>query len=271
MQNTFPEIQQIQPTVTHRKELYSAEDAVHVLLDASLTDSAVSEDDESSNIDSESEYDLSDPEAGMNAEDNELNTRHTGYETITSTTEQQRGQSTRHHRGVSTARHGGASIARGRRASTAIFRGANTAQQRGRISIRRQRGRNTRGQRGKSWSRGACGQRENTEELQRSPLEVKDICTKTDVVKEDFPFMPVQPSGFHLPPGIDISSPEELFKLFFGAEIVEYICKATNEYAESLKEKKPVMYKYFNSMSSKEFYKLLAIFIHFGYKKIPRY
>lgn len=38
---------------------------------------------------------------------------------------------------------------------------------------------------------------------------------------------------------------------------------------QSLKDKKPVMYKYFQSMNSDDFYKLVAILIHFGYRRIP--
>ena len=98
-------------------------------------------------------------------------------------------------------------------------------------------------------------------------LYIVNICTKTDTVKEVFPFTPVYPAGFHLPSGVDTSNPEALFKLFFGNDILEYICKASNEYAESLKEKKPTMYKYYTSMTTEDFYQLVAIFIHFGYKK----
>ena len=49
------------------------------------------------------------------------------------------------------------------------------------------------------------------------------------------------------------------------------LCKASNEYAEFLKDKKPVMYKYFGGMNPDNFYKLVGILIHFGYRKIPRY
>ena len=51
----------------------------------------------------------------------------------------------------------------------------------------------------------------------------------------------------------------------FLIETVENPCKASNEYAESLKDKKPVMYKYFGSMNPDDFYKLVGI------SKIQRY
>ena len=38
-----------------------------------------------------------------------------------------------------------------------------------------------------------------------------------------------------------------------------------------MKDSKPVMFSYFKSMNSIDFYKLVAILIHFGYKKIPAY
>ena len=70
----------------HKEIYYSAED-VRLLLDTSLTDSTVSEtgseDKQSSNIDSNTEYDLSDPEARLSTEDNEL--ERSGAETFSST------------------------------------------------------------------------------------------------------------------------------------------------------------------------------------------
>ena len=49
------------------------------------------------------------------------------------------------------------------------------------------------------------------------------------------------------------------------------ICDATNEYAEQQKDKHPVMYRYFSPMTPDDFYALVGIFVHLGYRKIPRY
>ena len=75
--------------------------------------------------------------------------------------------------------------------------------------------------------------------------------------------------GFYIPSEVDTSNLEELFKLFFDKQIVEYICKSSDEYADCHKDDKPVMY--YDKMSIDDFYKLVAIFIHLGYKKIPKY
>ena len=53
--------------------------------------------------------------------------------------------------------------------------------------------------------------------------------------------------------------------------MVEYICKSSDEYAEIMKDKKPFMYKHYQSMSHDSFMKLLGILIHFGYRKIPQF
>ena len=80
MQVTLPEIRENgqNQSLHHKETRYSAED-VRLILDTSLTDSTVSEtgseDEQSSDIDSSTEYDLSDPEAGLNTEDDEFYTR----------------------------------------------------------------------------------------------------------------------------------------------------------------------------------------------------
>ena len=80
MQATSPEIRENgqNQSLHHKETRYSAED-VRLILDRSLTDSTVSEtgseDEQSSDIDSSTEYDLSDPEAGLNTEDDEFCTR----------------------------------------------------------------------------------------------------------------------------------------------------------------------------------------------------
>ena len=83
-------------------------------------------------------------------------------------------------------------------------------------------------------------------------------------------FNPLRSIGPHLPSCIDVSSPAELFKLYFDSDIVQKICDATNEYAERNKDKHPVMYRYFSPMTPDDFYALVGIFVHLGYRKIPR-
>ena len=85
------------------------------------------------------------------------------------------------------------------------------------------------------------------------------------------PFDPPRPSSVYIPEDVDPNSPIELFKLFFDAEIVDYICNTSNEYAESEKEKRPAMYRYYKSMTKNDLYKLLGVIIHLGYRRIPRY
>ena len=71
---------------------------------------------------------------------------------------------------------------------------------------------------------------------------------------------------------MDTSNPEDLFKLFFDKEMVDYyICKSSNEHAEVFKDSKLIMYKYYNYMSPVDFHKMVAILIHLGYNGIPRY
>ena len=74
MQNTSFELQESsQNQSLHREEIQYSADDVRLLLDTSLADSTVSEtgseDEQSSDIDSSTEYDLSDPEAGLRTED----------------------------------------------------------------------------------------------------------------------------------------------------------------------------------------------------------
>lgn len=89
-------------------------------------------------------------------------------------------------------------------------------------------------------------------------------------VPKTHPFQPLRPVGPHLPATIQVSSPAELFKLYFDSGIVVRICDATNEYAERNKEK-AVMYRYYTPMTPDDFYAFVGIFVHLGYRKIPRY
>ena len=131
----------------------------------------------------------------------------------------------------------------------------------------RSRGRRSRSAYGRC--RGSKEQR-NLQEPEREPLKIESIA-KTDSVTTIFPFTPTTPPGYYLPDGTDTSDPESLFKLFFSDDIVAYICKASDEYADLLQDRRKVMYKYYKGMSTEDFYKMVAILIHFGYKKIPNY
>ena len=129
----------------------------------------------------------------------------------------ERGQSTERQVRQSTRRRRRQNASYQRGVSTRRLTGANTGRQR-RARTGRQRRGNTGRQRGRSRSRGRQSTRQPSD---RPELEVVNICTKTDTVKEVFPFTPVYPAGFHLPSGVDTSNPEALFKLFFGNDIVE--------------------------------------------------
>ena len=54
-------------------------------------------------------------------------------------------------------------------------------------------------------------------------------------------------------------------------EIVQSIMDASNEYAEQSKDNHPVMFQYYIRMTSEDFYLLVGVFVHMGYRKIPCY
>lgn len=224
--------------------VYSSED-VCAMLDASVDTASIgSESENESDSDSESEFDLSNPEAGLSASDES--------EYFLSQTCEEPDQYFSSQDST----------------SCSGIRGQST---RCRSRSRKPRGAVRTRARGRGSRKSRSTAKSSTEEPKRPPLPVKDICNKTDVVKEDFTFAPDRPEGFFIPSEVDTSNPEELFKLFFNKDIVEYICKSSDEYAECHKDDKPVMYKYYDMMSTDDFYKLVAIFIHLGYKKIPKY
>ena len=136
-------------------------------------------------------------------------------------------------------------------------------------SHRRSRGARNRGGRGRGQS--FREQRRKSDEPPRLPLNIECILTKTDVVKATFLLTPSTQPGFYLPVDIETSDPESLFKLFFSQDIAEYICKASDEYADLLRDRRKVMYEYYKRMAVEDFYKMVALLIHFGYKKIPNY
>jgi len=141
----------------------------------------------------------------------------------------------------------------------------------------RTRSRSTRGQRQGRGTQGSSndnqsGTQVNSNDNQkRKPLPIKNILTTTDAPKEVFPFIPVTQPGFYLPDATDTSDPETLFKLFFSDDIVGYICRASDEYVALLQDRRKVMHKYYKRMTPEDFFRMVALLIHFGYKKIPSY
>ena len=102
-------------------------------------------------------------------------------------------------------------------------------------------------------------------------LPVRQLSEMDDNIPKSHSFEPVRPVGVHLPAEVGEVSPEKLFKLYFSSDIVQYICAASNESAERVKCTKPGMYKYYKGMSEDDFYKVVGILIHLGYRRIPQY
>ena len=126
------------------------------------------------------------------------------------------------------------------------------------------RGRGVRGH-GKGASK-ASGRRQR----QTDDFDICDLTTVDNDVPSLHQFNPSRSVGVHLPLHSEDWSPEELFKVYFDSEIVNMICDASNEYAERNKNKYPVMYSYFRKMEPIDFYNLVGILVHLGYRKIPR-
>jgi hypothetical protein len=83
-------------------------------------------------------------------------------------------------------------------------------------------------------------------------------------------FNPSRTVGAHVPYDNEIT-PADLFKLFFDSKIVQDICDASNEYAELKKSSRSTMYRYYKQMVPEDFYALVGVLVHLGYRKIPRY
>lgn len=286
---------------------YSAEEVSH-MLDTSLTDSAVSSDSECSS-DSDSEFDLSDPEALLAREESSLAAKDCNlisenepqeinhfvsgfmYDSPSDTPMFSTADASTIGDGNTTANV--SDDDHSHLSETSLLRGELTGVdsvrrqcttlgevQRGRSDVqaqrcRRSRGRErggARGRRARSCSRGrGHGKQHSSKDPEREPLPIEGILTRTDVPKDIFPFTPVTSPGMYLPDNTDSSDPETLFRLFFSDDIVDYICRASDEYADSLQDRRKVMYKYYKRMSPEDFYKVVALLIHFGYKKIPSY
>lgn len=101
-------------------------------------------------------------------------------------------------------------------------------------------------------------------------FDIHDLTTIDNDVPSLHTFNPSRSPGVHLPMHSEDWSPEEIFKLYFDSEIIKLICNASNEYAERNKKKYPQMYSYFRKMEPHDFYNLVGILVHLGYRKIPR-
>ena len=249
------------------------------MLGTSLSESET--EDQSSSSNSESEFDLSDPNAGIATDDDLFGSQLAEVNSSAQFSSQDvyvlandrdvspsdNDASDRNFTSVSIPHRG----QRGRRPKERSRQtGRARSIDRGRCRERGSRGIRSRGRRSRSHRyRGRF--RDRQQEERRDPLPKISITTRADVARGTFQFSPSQPPGLYIPSEVDTSNPEAIFKLFFDKQIVEYICKCSNEYAELNKDKKAVMYSYYNNMCTEDFYKMVAILIHLGYKKIPRY
>ena len=247
------------------------------MLGTSLSESET--EDQSSSSNSESEFDLSDPNAGIATDDDLFGSQLAEVNSSAQFSSQDvyvlandrdvspsdNDASDRNFTSVSIPHRG----QRGRRPKERSRQtGRARSIDRGRCRERGSRGIRSRGRRSRSHRyRGRF--RDRQQEERRDPLPKISITTRADVARGTFQFSPSQPPGLYIPSEVDTSNPEAIFKLFFDKQIVEYICKCSNEYAELNKDKKAVMYSYYNNMCTEDFYKMVAILIHLGYKKIP--
>ena len=132
-----------------------------------------------------------------------------------------------------------------------------------------------RGKRGKQTKRKATKHTMKcTARKKQKPAEETLPCYAMDVndsgYTNKFAFSPNRDAGIYLPPNSDTSE-RGLFELFFSDDMVAEICRCSDEYAQDMKDKKPYAYKHYKSMTKEDFYKLVGIIIHFGYRKIPQY
>ncbi len=146
---------------------------------------------------------------------------------------------------------------------------------RGRGRSSRGRGRSSRG-RGRSsrcCSRGGSQSGRGTKggrARKSDNFDIHDLTTVDKHVPSLHNFNPSRSPGVHLPLLSEEWSPEELFRLYFDSAIVKVICDASNEYAERNKNRYVQMYCYFRKMEPHDFYNLVGILVHLGYRKIPR-
>lgn len=105
----------------------------------------------------------------------------------------------------------------------------------------------------------------------KKKIEICDLTKIDNGVPQRFDFVPKRPVGVHnIPSNFEEITPGDLFKLYFDSTVVDYICSASNEYAERNKSKYPTMYAYLRQMTPEVFYKFVGILLHLGYRKIPR-
>ena len=78
--------------------------------------------------------------------------------------------------------------------------------------------------------------------LQHIPDEAVSIETVDVGFKERDNFQPLRDTGPHLPEGGNLTE-LDIFNLFFTDEMVDYLVRATNDYAQRSKDKKKFLYR----------------------------
>lgn len=204
----------------------------------------------SSSSESESDYDLSDPEAELAQ----------GIDTLESSVAQ---HSSVVDESLGCGPQSGGDLSQGG------SRGSTSGFARGRSRVRSSRGRaSSRGCGAKSKGR-ASSYRQTPQSFNEA--DVCELSKIDDNIPVKIDFKPSRSVGPHLPPRASSYSPASLFKLYFDFDIVQKICDSSNEYAERNKYKRPTMYRYFERMEPDKFFAVVGILIHLGYKRIPRY
>ncbi len=135
-----------------------------------------------------------------------------------------------------------------------------------------QQGRNFRGRgRGCGRGRGRATSITARAKKQTKSFLIHDLSKVDTSIPKTHNFHPSRSAGAHLSIDIGELTPADIFKLYFDSVIVQKICDSTNEYAEIHKIARPTMYRYFKQMVPDDFYALVGILIHMGYRRIPRY
>ena len=132
------------------------------------------------------------------------------------------------------------------------------------------RGRVSRSSFNRGRGKGRTGQRKANKGSGNN-FEVHDLSEVDNGIRQYHDFQPSRSVGVqNVPSNFEELTPADLFKLYFDSAIVDVICSASNEYAERNKSNYPTMYAYFREMTPDNFYKVIGILIHLGYRKIPR-
>ena len=96
-------------------------------------------------------------------------------------------------------------------------------------------------------------------------LEVRDLSEVDNNIPKLHEFKPLRSVGIQLPSHTSEVSPASIFK-FFDANVFKDICDASNQYAEVHKSKP--MYCHYSTMKAEDFYAMVGILVHLGYRKI---